>query len=110
MPRILPDLVSVGVAYSAKALNGTECGGHCDDHSDVIFMGGTSMATPATAGAVAVIQQYLNEGGYIKLRDIEFHGEVSDLADAELHSLEAKLTARGIAFLNGKVSDPCIRR
>lgn len=53
---------------------------------------------------------YLNEGGYIKLRDIEFHKEVADLADAELHTLEAKLTAKGIAFLNGKISDPCIRR
>lgn len=53
---------------------------------------------------------YLNEGGYIKLRDVEFHNEVADLADAELHSLEAKLTAKGIAFLNGKISDPCIRR
>ena len=53
---------------------------------------------------------YLNEGGYIKLRDLEFHNEVADLADAELHSLEAKLTAKGIAFLNGKISDPCIRR
>lgn len=53
---------------------------------------------------------YLNEGGYIKLRGVEFHNEVADLADAELHTLEAKLTAKGIAFLNGKVSDPCIRR
>ena len=64
MSRILPDLVSVGEAYSAKALNGTECGGHCDDHSDVMFMGGTSMATSATAGAVAILTQYLNEGHY----------------------------------------------
>ena len=53
---------------------------------------------------------YLNEGGYIKLRGVEFHNEVADLADAELHTLEAKLTAKGIAFLNGKISDPCIRR
>ena len=62
------------------------------------------------AAEIADCINYLNEGGYIKLRDIEFHGEVSDLADAELHSLEAKLTAKGIAFLNGKISDPCIRR
>ena len=53
---------------------------------------------------------YLNEGRYIKLRGVEFHNEVADLADAELHTLEAKLTAKGIAFLNGKISDPCIRR
>ena len=59
---------------------------------------------------IADCVNYLNEGGYIKLRDVEFHNEVADLADAELHSLEAKLTAKGIAFLNGKISDPCIRR
>ena len=64
MRRIKPDVVATGIAYSAKAFTRGECGSNCDDHSDVIFMGGTSMATPATAGAVAVIQQYLNEGGY----------------------------------------------
>lgn len=53
---------------------------------------------------------YLNEGGYIKLRNIESHSEVSDLADAEPNELEAKLTQKGIMFLNGKISDPCIRR
>lgn len=62
------------------------------------------------APEIADCVNYLNEGGYIKLRDVEFHNEVADLADAELHSLEAKLTAKGIAFLNGKISDPCIRR
>lgn len=35
---------------------------------------------------------------------------ITDLADAELLRLEAKLTAKGIMFLNGKVDDPCIRR
>ena len=63
-----------------------------------------------TDSEVADCVNYLNEGSYIKLRDIEFHNEVADLADAELHSLEARLTAKGIAFLNGKISDPCIRR
>lgn len=53
---------------------------------------------------------YLNEGGYIKLRNIESHIEVSDLADAEPNELEAKLTQKGIMFLNGKINDPCIRR
>lgn len=53
---------------------------------------------------------YLNESGYIKLRSIEGHTEVADLADAEMNTIEAKLTAKGIAFLNGKINDPCIRR
>lgn len=63
-----------------------------------------------TASEVADCVNYLNEGGYIKLRDVEFHREIADLADAELHTLEAKLTAKGIAFLNGRIDDPCIRR
>ena len=63
-----------------------------------------------SAAEIADCVNYLNEGGYIKLRDIEYHKEVADIADAELHRLEAKLTAHGIAFLNGKVDDPCIRR
>ena len=63
-----------------------------------------------TSAEIADCVNYLNEGGYIKLRDVEFHNAINDLADAELHSLEAKLTAKGIAFLNGKISDPCIRR
>lgn len=53
---------------------------------------------------------YLLEGGYIHLRDIEYHKPVSDLADAEIALLEAKLTQKGIQFLNGKISDDCIRR
>lgn len=63
-----------------------------------------------SAAEISDCVNYLNEGGYIKLRDIEFHTEIKDLADAELHCLEAKLTAKGIAFLNGKIDDPCIRR
>lgn len=63
-----------------------------------------------SSAEIADSVNYLNEGGYIKLRGVEFHNEVADLADAELHTLEAKLTAKGIAFLNGKISDPCIRR
>ena len=42
-----------------------------------------------SAPEIADCVNYLNEGGYIKLRDVEFHNEVADLADAELHSLEA---------------------
>lgn len=53
---------------------------------------------------------YLNESGYIKLRTVEGHAEIADLADAEMCKTEAKLTAKGIAFLNGKINDPCIRR
>ena len=53
---------------------------------------------------------YLNEGGYIKLRETGSRREVEDLADGEPERLEAKLTAKGIAFLNGRIDDPCIRR
>ena len=64
MNRIKPDVVATSIAYSAKAFTHDECGSNCDDHSDTLFMGGTSMATPATAGAVAILTQYLNEGHY----------------------------------------------
>lgn len=63
-----------------------------------------------TAAEVSDCINYLNESGYIKLRMVEGHAEIPDLADAELNRIEAKLTAKGIAFLNGKINDPCIRR
>ena len=63
-----------------------------------------------TASEVSDCINYLNESGYIKLRMVEGHAEIPDLADAEMHRIEAKLTAKGIAFLNGKINDPCIRR
>lgn len=68
------------------------------------------LAPDVTFAEISDSVNYLNEGGYIKLRDAEYHTEVTDLADAELSRLEAKLTAKGIMFLNGKIDDPCIRR
>ncbi len=53
---------------------------------------------------------YLTESGYIKLRIRGTQTNVTDLADAEFDRLGAKLTAKGIQFLNGKIDDPCIRR
>lgn len=52
--RIKPDIVAPGVVTSARA--GTSC-------SEATFAG-TSMATPVTAGSVALIQQYFKEGFY----------------------------------------------
>lgn len=63
-----------------------------------------------SAAEISDCINYLNESGYIKLRTVEGHSEIADLADAEMCRLEAKLTAKGIAFLNGKINDPCIRR
>ncbi len=63
-----------------------------------------------SAAEISDCLNYLNESGYIKLRTVDGHAEIADLADAEMRRLEAKLTAKGIAFLNGKISDPCIRR
>ena len=53
---------------------------------------------------------YLTESGYIKLRIRGTQTNVTDLAGAEFSQLGAKLTAKGIQFLNGKIDDPCIRR
>lgn len=63
-----------------------------------------------SAAEVSDCLNYLNESGFIKLRTVEGHAEVADLADAEMRRIEAKLTAKGIAFLNGQIDDPCIRR
>lgn len=52
---------------------------------------------------------YLTESGYIKLRIRGTQTTVTDLADAEFSKLSAKLTAKGIQLLNGKIKDPCIR-
>lgn len=62
------------------------------------------------AAEISDCLNYLNESGYIKLRDVEGHAAIADLADAQMRRIEAKLTAKGIAFLNGRISDPCIRR
>lgn len=62
-----------------------------------------------SAAEISDCLNYLNEGGYIKLRTVDGHADIADLADAE-SKIEAKLTAKGIAFLNGTLNDPCIRR
>ena len=68
------------------------------------------LAPDISASEITDSVNYLLEGGYIHLRDIEYHKPVSDLADAEINALEAKLTQKGIQFLNGKITDDCIRR
>lgn len=74
--------------------------------ADLEYGLGAEMTTSEVSDCI----NYLNESGYIKLRMVEGHAEIADLADAELNRIEAKLTAKGIAFLNGKINDPCIRR
>ena len=61
---IKPDIVAPGVEISAQSLSRAACGWSCDDHEGTVEMQGTSMATPAVAGAVALVEQYLTEGGY----------------------------------------------
>ena len=71
--RMKPDLVSPGFfILSAAARNGQT--GECDpatppsnggpDDSGVTYMAGTSMATPVTSGAAALVRQYFVEGFY----------------------------------------------
>lgn len=79
-------------------------------HYVKIFDLNYALAPAVNSSEIIDSVNYLNEGGYIKLRDIESHCEVSDLADADPDALEAKLTQKGIMFLNGKINDPCIRR
>ena len=51
--RIAPDVVAPGF-FTLSANDDTKCG--------LAAMAGTSMATPAVAGAVALVRQYLTEG------------------------------------------------
>lgn len=61
---IKPDIVAPGEQFSAKSLSKEDCGLNCDNHGGVVEMPGTSMATPAVAGIVALITQYLKEKNY----------------------------------------------
>ena len=61
---IKPDIVAPGDQISAKSLSKEDCGSNCDNHNGVVEMLGTSMATPAVAGIVALITQYLKEKNY----------------------------------------------
>ncbi|CBK21403.2 uncharacterized protein [Blastocystis hominis] len=61
---IKPDIVAPGEQFSAKSLSKEDCGLNCDNHGGVVEMPGTSMATPAVAGIVALITQYLKEKSY----------------------------------------------
>merc|ERR1719203_2454083 len=54
-PRYKPDVAAPGfLVLSANSNDNAECG--------TTVMSGTSMATPVTAGAVALVRQYLREG------------------------------------------------
>ena len=50
---------------------------------------------------------YLQEEGYIRLRDIETHEE-KELADSDVTELEGKVTGKGIKLLSGTLSDDTV--
>eukprot|EP00741_Cyanophora_paradoxa_P005296 tig00000870_g5135.t1 len=58
--RFKPDLVAPGVLIESAASDGSTTSNNCD----LRRMSGTSMATPITAGAAALVRQYLTEGWY----------------------------------------------
>lgn len=51
---------------------------------------------------------FLTDEEYIKLRLISSKDEVSDIADNDYRTLEAKLTAKGIRLLAGGIEDNMI--
>lgn len=64
--------------------------------------------TDISEGEIRDCINYLQEAGYIHLRDITTKAS-GTLADNDYDELEAKLTATGIRLLAGKHDDPCIR-
>ncbi len=58
--RIKPDVVAPGFFIMSARSSPSPTDGHCDD----VQMAGTSMATPVTAGAAALAQQYFEDGWY----------------------------------------------
>jgi subtilisin family serine protease len=85
--RIKPDLVSPGTnILSVRSRYAVDNGWGFLPKNDprrsyYIFMGGTSMSTPITAGAVALIRQYLQKNGLLNpsaalIKAILIHGSV----------------------------------
>jgi hypothetical protein len=64
--RFKPDIVTVGEIWSAHGDGNLESGCHLQDSFQATFMSGTSMATPITAGVVALLRQYIMEGKVFK--------------------------------------------
>lgn len=64
--RIKPDILAPGwfitSASASKTVDATT--GTGDYHCDLIYMRGTSMATPAAAGAAALVYEYFTSGFY----------------------------------------------
>ena len=58
--RIKPDIIGVGTKAISSDSRAAAGGGYCV----TVEMTGTSMATPAVAGTLAVLRQYLTEGYY----------------------------------------------
>ena len=59
--RLKPDISAPGTfILSAKSRSTTQTGWLAHSNSDYTYMGGTSMATPITAGASALLYQHLS--------------------------------------------------
>lgn len=63
--RLKPDLVAPGTdVISARSRAATGTGWGVAGNTNYLYMGGTSMATPLTAGALALERQWLQEQGF----------------------------------------------
>lgn len=51
---------------------------------------------------------YLYEEGHISLRRCDSK-QPANIADDDIDDIEAKVSAKGIRLLAGKISDPCVR-
>jgi len=73
-----PDILGVG--YNIQSSMSDSTGG--DDHCEMIDFAGTSMATPITAGATALIRQFFTDG-YYKNNTVPFDDVVSTIVSFE---------------------------
>ncbi|KAG9395447.1 Peptidase S8 subtilisin-related [Carpediemonas membranifera] len=64
--RTKPDIVAPGYYIVSARYERPTASASCDLTADFVAMAGTSMATPVTAGAVALLQEYISRG---------FHGD-----------------------------------
>ena len=69
--QIKPEVCGIGVLKSAQSWSDSLCNNNCNGHLGTEIMQGTSMATPSLTATAAILYQYLRDGHYHCIIDIE---------------------------------------